>query len=154
MPDPALAAVLRQLRERGGVTRETLAVHVGVTNGALARIELTQANPRWLTVRKLVDGLGVSLVELAQAVEAAERTSRAGDSVKHPRSLMDSMQRIVVLYALHPTAQRERVLAGLEPELVSAATRRLVRERVIVRRDDGTKPSRCTCQLHALGFIG
>jgi transcriptional regulator with XRE-family HTH domain len=71
-PDPALAVALRQLREAHGVTREALAFHAGITTGSLARIELVQATPGWDTVRSVADALGVSLVELAAAVEAAE----------------------------------------------------------------------------------
>jgi transcriptional regulator with XRE-family HTH domain len=71
-PDPALGAALRTLREAQGFTRETLAFHAGITTGSLARIELVQATPGWDTVRSVVDALGISLVELAAAVEAAE----------------------------------------------------------------------------------
>jgi len=70
-PDPALASVLRRLREERGATQEALAYRSGITTGTLARIELGQASPAWATVRVIATALEVSLVELARAVEAA-----------------------------------------------------------------------------------
>jgi transcriptional regulator with XRE-family HTH domain len=69
-PDPALAAVIRRLREDRGLTREALAFHAGMTTGSLARIELAQSVPGWDTVRSITAALGVTLSELATAVEA------------------------------------------------------------------------------------
>jgi transcriptional regulator with XRE-family HTH domain len=70
-PDPALAAVLRRLRVERGATQEALAYRSGITTGTLARIELGQASPAWATVREIATALDVSLIELAEAVEAA-----------------------------------------------------------------------------------
>jgi transcriptional regulator with XRE-family HTH domain len=70
-PDPALAAALRRLRVEHGTTQEALAHSSGLTTGSLARIELGQASPAWATVRQIAEALGVSLVELAAAVEAS-----------------------------------------------------------------------------------
>jgi transcriptional regulator with XRE-family HTH domain len=70
-PDPDLAAALRRLRVERGTTQEALAHSSGLTTGSLARIELGQASPAWATVRQIAEALGVSLVELAAAVEAA-----------------------------------------------------------------------------------
>lgn len=70
-PDPDLAAALRRLRIESGATQEALAHSSGLTTGTLARIELGQASPAWATVRRIADALGVSLVELAAAVEQA-----------------------------------------------------------------------------------
>jgi transcriptional regulator with XRE-family HTH domain len=72
-PDPALASALRGLREDRDLTREALAFHAGLTTGSLARIELGQSSPGWDTVRKVVEALGITLMELAAAVEAAEQ---------------------------------------------------------------------------------
>jgi transcriptional regulator with XRE-family HTH domain len=76
-PDPALASALRRLREDRHLTREALAFHAGLTTGSLARIELGQSSPGWDTVRKVAKALGISLVELATAVEAAEPSGAA-----------------------------------------------------------------------------
>ncbi len=69
-PDPALAVALRRLRENRGMSQEALAFRSGVSTGAIARIELGQASPAWVTVRLIADALGVTLTELAAAVEA------------------------------------------------------------------------------------
>lgn len=75
-PDPALAAVLRRLREDRGITQEALAFHAGITRGSLSRIELAQAAPAWATVRSIARALNVGMAELASAVEA-EPSSQA-----------------------------------------------------------------------------
>jgi transcriptional regulator with XRE-family HTH domain len=67
--DPALAATLRAMREDRRLTREALAFKAGITVGALARIELAQANPAWDTVRRITQALGVTMVQLAGAVD-------------------------------------------------------------------------------------
>jgi transcriptional regulator with XRE-family HTH domain len=69
-PDPALAVALRRLREDHGMAQEALAFRSGIPTGAIARIELGQASPAWVTVSLITDALGVSLVELATAVES------------------------------------------------------------------------------------
>jgi transcriptional regulator with XRE-family HTH domain len=69
-PDPVLAAVLRRLRLERGSTQEALAYRSGITTGSLARIELGQASPAWVTVRSIASALDVTLVELAAAIEA------------------------------------------------------------------------------------
>jgi transcriptional regulator with XRE-family HTH domain len=70
MTDPALAAVIRRLREERGLTREALAFHANITTGSLARIELAQSVPGWDTVRAIAKALNVSMVDLSAAVEA------------------------------------------------------------------------------------
>ncbi len=70
-PDPALARTLRRLRRENGSTQEDLAYHAGIAVAALARIERGQANPGWVTVRRIVKALDITLAELAVAVEDA-----------------------------------------------------------------------------------
>ncbi len=70
--DPALAKVLRRLREERGLSQEALAYHSGITSGSLGRIELGQASPAWSTIRQIANALGVTMVELSMAVEAEE----------------------------------------------------------------------------------
>ena len=74
--DPALAAVLRRLRTESGLSQEAVAHQAGVSYTTLAKIELAQSNPGWATVRAIADALGVTLVELASAVEAHGRPRR------------------------------------------------------------------------------
>jgi transcriptional regulator with XRE-family HTH domain len=69
VPDPALGAVLRRVRESQGLTQEGVAYRAGLTAGSYARIELAQASPAWSTVRRIARALGVSLVEIVAAVE-------------------------------------------------------------------------------------
>ncbi len=69
MPDPALGAAVRKVREERGETRETLAFRAGITNGALARIELGLASPRWATVALLAQALGLQVSALARVAE-------------------------------------------------------------------------------------
>jgi transcriptional regulator with XRE-family HTH domain len=72
-PDPRLAMTLRRLREERGLTREEVAYKSGVTTASLARIELGQASPAWVTVRDIIGALDVSLAALAKAIEAEPR---------------------------------------------------------------------------------
>jgi transcriptional regulator with XRE-family HTH domain len=70
--DPALGLVLRRLREERGMTLEGLGQNqkVRLTAGSLSMIELAQADPGWGKVMRIIDGLNVTLIELAEAVEA------------------------------------------------------------------------------------
>jgi transcriptional regulator with XRE-family HTH domain len=71
--DPALGRALRALREQRGRSQEALAHEAGLTLRTLQRIERSQANPTWSTVRRIARTLGVSLAELADAVEPPDR---------------------------------------------------------------------------------
>ena len=68
-PDPALAAVLRRLREDRGLAQEAVAFRAGISTGAVARIELAQSSPSWVTVRQIVKALDVSMGDLGKAVD-------------------------------------------------------------------------------------
>jgi transcriptional regulator with XRE-family HTH domain len=67
--DPALAAALRALRVQRGLTQERLALDADVTTSALGRVERGLANPTWRTLKRIIAALGVSLTELAIAIE-------------------------------------------------------------------------------------
>jgi len=69
-PDLALAVVLKRLREERQITQEALAYNAGLSVGTLGRIEVGRTAPSWDSVRRIIDALGVSLSELAKAVEA------------------------------------------------------------------------------------
>ena len=71
-PDPALAAVLRRLREDRGMTLEALAFKSGVSIGSLGRIERGRSSAAWSTVRLILRALDVDLHELADAIDRAE----------------------------------------------------------------------------------
>jgi transcriptional regulator with XRE-family HTH domain len=68
--DQRLARALRALREARSLSQEVTAQRAGITLNSYARIELGQAAPSWSTVCSIAEGLGVSLQELAAAVEA------------------------------------------------------------------------------------
>jgi transcriptional regulator with XRE-family HTH domain len=70
-PDPVLAALLKRLREEREITQEQLAFDAGITASALSRIERGLNSPGWTTVKKIAMAMGVSLVELAHAMEDA-----------------------------------------------------------------------------------
>ncbi len=72
--DNALGVVLRQLREERGESQEVVAFHAGITAGTLARLELGQSDPSWTTICAVAQALGVSLRDLATAVEAQTRS--------------------------------------------------------------------------------
>jgi transcriptional regulator with XRE-family HTH domain len=68
--DPALAVVLRRLREQRGESREAVAVRAGIAVGTLARIELGQRSPTWPTLRALCEALEISMADLGRMVDA------------------------------------------------------------------------------------
>jgi len=68
-PDEALAAALRELREERDESQETLAARAGITSGTLARIELGETSPEWVTVRQIAEALNLGMRELGAAVE-------------------------------------------------------------------------------------
>jgi transcriptional regulator with XRE-family HTH domain len=70
--DKTLATVLRGRREERGDSQESVAFHAGITTGTLARIELGQASPAWVTIRAIARALDLSLSDLAAAIEAGE----------------------------------------------------------------------------------
>jgi transcriptional regulator with XRE-family HTH domain len=70
-PDQDLAALLKRLREEKKVTQEQLAFDAGITASALSRIERGLNSPGWMTVKRIVEALDVSLIELATHLEAA-----------------------------------------------------------------------------------
>jgi transcriptional regulator with XRE-family HTH domain len=73
LPDPALGQVLREIREREPKqSQEHVGFNAGVTAATIGRMEMSTSKPEWGTVRAVADALGVSLVELATAIEEVE----------------------------------------------------------------------------------
>lgn len=72
-PDPALGAVLKQLRDARAVTQEDLAHNAKIAVSTLQAIENARSEPGWQTVRRLVAALGVTMTELAKAIDKHER---------------------------------------------------------------------------------
>jgi transcriptional regulator with XRE-family HTH domain len=54
---------LRELRERHGFSQRALATRAGVTNGMISLIEKNRSSPSVATLKKILDGLSMSLAE-------------------------------------------------------------------------------------------
>jgi transcriptional regulator with XRE-family HTH domain len=67
--DPKLAAALRALRERAGLSQEDLAHEADLTTGAVSRIERAKMNPSWTTLQRILVALKASLADLQAAIE-------------------------------------------------------------------------------------
>jgi transcriptional regulator with XRE-family HTH domain len=63
-PNQTLGVRLKQLREERGLTQERLALEADVTVSTLSRIERDAASPRWSTVSKIADALGINLRDI------------------------------------------------------------------------------------------
>jgi DNA-binding XRE family transcriptional regulator len=75
--DPALASTLRRLRQERELTLEQLAFEAKVTTTTVVRIEQEMTNPTWSTLRQISAGLGMTIADLAVAVEAERARSAA-----------------------------------------------------------------------------
>lgn len=65
-----LGLAMRELREERGLKQIELATAAGMTESQVSDIERGKNNPGWLLVmRLLVDGLGMTLGDLAAAYE-------------------------------------------------------------------------------------
>ncbi len=73
--DPALGRAVRRLREERGLTQEELASRAGTTFGTVSRMESAKSAPAWATVRAVATALGVTLGELATAIDAEEAST-------------------------------------------------------------------------------
>jgi transcriptional regulator with XRE-family HTH domain len=71
-PQPALGLALRRIRQRAGITQEELGHSAGIHPTWISRIESGVNNPAWGTVRRLVAGLDVTLLELVALIERIE----------------------------------------------------------------------------------
>jgi XRE family transcriptional regulator, regulator of sulfur utilization len=71
-PQPAIGTTIRALREKRGMTQETLASDAKTTLSTLSVIERGLANPTWATVRDIATALGISIGELAKLSEKHE----------------------------------------------------------------------------------
>lgn len=72
-PQPALGAVIRELRSKKGMTQEALAQGAGITVAHLSAIERGHANPTWATVVAIADALGATLAAVVKRWEAAAK---------------------------------------------------------------------------------
>lgn len=68
-----LGRALRALREDRGLKQIELATAAGATESQVSDIERAQNNPGWILVARLLDGMGATLADLADAYGRAER---------------------------------------------------------------------------------
>lgn len=68
----ALGEAIRYIREREEMTQEELAFRAGVHPTWISRMESGRWDPRWSSVSQVVDGLGVTMVELVAMAERME----------------------------------------------------------------------------------
>ena len=73
-PDPSLASALLGMRTDRGMSQEAVSHEAQITLGSYGRIERNEVAPSWFTVRAIARGLGVSMAELGEAVDAAEES--------------------------------------------------------------------------------
>ena len=67
MSPQRLGTVLKQLREKRGLTQQALAKRAGIAQGYLSELEAgREKNPGIETLRKLAKALKVSLIELVK----------------------------------------------------------------------------------------
>ena len=78
-----IAARVRELRGRHGLSLETLAEASGVSRSMISLIERGESSPTAVVLEKLATGLGVSLATLFEAPEAAlHPVSRRADQIE------------------------------------------------------------------------
>ena len=66
-----LGAAIKELRKRQGLKQIELATAAGTTESQVSDIERGKNNPGWLLLARLVNGLGLSFSDLAEAYERA-----------------------------------------------------------------------------------
>jgi transcriptional regulator with XRE-family HTH domain len=71
----AFGRALRDLRIRAGFTQQELADRVGIGVAYVSRLENGHRGARWHTVMRLLRSLDVTLADLGDAIERAERES-------------------------------------------------------------------------------
>jgi transcriptional regulator with XRE-family HTH domain len=71
-PDQQFAAIVLRVRKERGITQEDLAYEANLTISAMARIERGESNPAWTSVLSVIAALGITLRDLAGAVEGEQ----------------------------------------------------------------------------------
>ena len=73
-PQIGLGKAIRQLRQDGGLSQETLGHRAEIHPTWISHIESGRINPTWGNVRRIAAGLKVPLGQLAELAEDFERT--------------------------------------------------------------------------------
>ena len=75
-PPPELVCLglaMRDLREGQGLKQIELAVAADATEGQVSDIERARDNPGWTLIARLLDGLGLTVADFADAYGRAQR---------------------------------------------------------------------------------
>jgi transcriptional regulator with XRE-family HTH domain len=78
-PQLGLGGAIRELRLRAGLSQEELGRRAAIHSTWISHIESGRNNPAWATVRRIAEGLGVPLAELAGRAEELEQGSERAD---------------------------------------------------------------------------
>jgi transcriptional regulator with XRE-family HTH domain len=77
--------LLRQLREKAGLTQEQLAQKAGIPLSSLRSHEQGQRQPSWQAVVKLSKALGVTTDTFSECADAEEPEDESKEKPKKPR---------------------------------------------------------------------
>lgn len=80
-PSRALGAAVRELRYRRLISQEDLGFRAGLHRNYIGAIERGEINPTFRTLLRLVDGLGVPLLEVIERYEAHVANSATASEV-------------------------------------------------------------------------
>jgi transcriptional regulator with XRE-family HTH domain len=76
-PQPALGRVVRQLRKERGLKQYELAKAADVDPSVISHLELGHSNPTWGSIKRVANGLGVAVADLAAQAAVIERKEEA-----------------------------------------------------------------------------
>lgn len=71
-PQPFVAAILKLLRERTGLTQEELALELDMSASEISHLESGRRNPTLGTLQRLAGGLGVRCSQVVALAEELE----------------------------------------------------------------------------------
>ena len=88
-PAPAISATLREARAAAGLSLTELAQRCGLAASTLSKIENGQMSPTYEALKKLAEGLAISVPQLftppsRTQVNGRMMLTRAGDGQRHP----------------------------------------------------------------------
>ncbi len=78
------ANMLRELREKAGLTQEALARKADLSTFTISKLEKGDTDPSWSTVRKLAHALGVSVAAFNDGT-STEETKLPAEKKSRPR---------------------------------------------------------------------
>lgn len=122
----APVAQLRAARLRKGVSQADVAVAIGTTQSAVARLEADQSDPRLGTVRRYAEALGLrltfapatthdpSLAGTADDVRAALANGDPDQALRHVIQFLDDVQRLAA--AVRPRAVTDEPATTASPQ--------------------------------------